>query len=110
MTVTCFESRSWISSTALRRLPDSPRRTAMSPAMRIIHPMTGIRKIASFESHFISHGRCERRKMSAKDSWFATATYGRRGSSMTTPSVEKRQNGTSFTAATAARRNQRPAA
>ena len=37
----------------------------MSFAMRIIQPMTGILKMVSFESHFISHGKCEMRKMSA---------------------------------------------
>ena len=33
--------------------------------MRIIQPMTGILKIVCLESHFISHGKCDMRKMSA---------------------------------------------
>ena len=36
--------------------------------MRIIQPMTGILKIVSFDSHFISHGKWLMRKMSAYDS------------------------------------------
>jgi hypothetical protein len=48
--------------------------------MRIDHPITGMLKMVCLASHFISHGRWERRKMSAYDSWLLTATYGRRGS------------------------------
>ena len=81
----------------LRDCAFSPRRMAMSPAIRIIQPMTGIRNMASLESHFISHGRWLRRKISAKDSWLATATYGRRGSVILTPSVLKCQTGMSLT-------------
>ena len=108
ITETPLASRSRHSSSALARLVDSPRCTAMSPAIRIIHPMKGILKMDSLESHFISHGRCEIRKMSAKLSWLATATYGRRGSGMRTPVTRNFQRGFSLVTSTAARRNQRP--
>jgi hypothetical protein len=37
-------------------------------------------KMDFFDSHFISHGTMATRKGSAFDAWFATKTYGRRGS------------------------------
>ncbi len=74
ITETPFRSRSRHCSMACIRLDCSPRRTSMSPASRIIHPWKGTRKTASLESHFISHGRCEIRKMSALDSWLETTT------------------------------------
>ena len=61
----------------------------MSPAMRIIHPTSGILKNVSFDSHFISHGRCEMSRMSTKLWWLATTTYGRRGSGMGAGGAER---------------------
>ena len=55
-------------------LGPKPRFTGTSPARCISQPMNGIRNSSALESHFISQGRWERRKMSAKDSWLATAT------------------------------------
>ena len=45
------------SASALTTLSRLPRMIGMSLAMRIIQPMTGILKIVSFDSHFISHGK-----------------------------------------------------
>ncbi len=65
MTETRFASRSRQAASASTVLERLPRVRRMSPAMLIIHPMTGILKIVSFDSHFISHGRWLMRKMSA---------------------------------------------
>ena len=74
ITLTRRASRSRHSLSAATALSRWPRRTGTSSAMRIIHPITGIWKIVCFESHFISQGKCDMRKMSAYDSWFDTTT------------------------------------
>ena len=68
ITDTPLRSRSRHASSASARLLRSVRRTGMSPARYIIHPITGMRKMDSLLSHFISQGRWLIRKMSARDS------------------------------------------
>ena len=77
----------------------------MSPAMRISQPTSGYLKKSSFDSHFISHGRCEISRMSTKLWWLATTMYGRRGSSIFTPDVRNRHNGLSHWCTTVSLRN-----
>ncbi len=58
------------------RLPASLLSTPTSPAIRIIWPRNGTRKMDDLDSHFMSHGSHPIRMMSARDSWLATATKG----------------------------------
>jgi hypothetical protein len=82
----------------------------MSPAILISQPTTGYLKKSSFDNHFISHGRCEIRRMSTKLWWLATTTYGRRGSEIIVPLVLNRQSGLSTWWTTQSLRNRNPGA
>ena len=87
----------------------SPRSSRMSPTSRMPHPSTGILKKSLLLIHFISIGTRQMRRMSTKLSWFATATYGRRGSAGTLPVTENRHIGLSRLTTTPIWRNVRPA-
>ena len=109
MTLTLLSRRSWAPRIAETMLCLLPRTSLMSRAISIIQPTNGKRKKCSFEIHFISHGRCEIRNMSAKLSWLETTTYGRRGSVTLRPLVRNFHSGLSQVCTTHSRRNTNPA-
>ena len=96
-------SRSRSSSIAFRALSLLPRSTSTSPATRICQPSSGMSKMDFFDSHFISQGSMATRNGSAFEAWFATKTYGRRGSGCTSSMTRKSQNRFSRAATTAMR-------
>ncbi len=108
ITLTFLSSRSCAPRMADTMLCLLPRTSLMSRDISISQPTSGYLKKSSFDIHFISHGRCEIRNMSAKLSWLATTTYGRRGSVTFRPLVLNFHSGFTQVCTTHSRRNSQP--
>ena len=78
---------------AVLALDFSPLVSGTSPARRSSQPTIGILNSSFLVSHFISNGMWAIRRMSTKDSWLATITYGLRGSAGISPVTRSATSG-----------------